>query len=152
MPHPRDPSVIGDGKKPATRHGFKDATTDFALIRRWWEYMPTCNIGLPTGIAFDAIDVDPRSGGAASWMAICDKPTLPNCHGRVTTANGGFHLYVEPTGGGNRAGIYPGIDYRGVGGYVVAPPSTLDARARSWSWSVYPSPTIIPARKEAAGQ
>ena len=27
-------------KTPATEHGVKDATTDPALIRRWWEESP----------------------------------------------------------------------------------------------------------------
>jgi hypothetical protein len=31
------------GKAPATRHGFRDATTDAKQIRRWWERQPgTC--------------------------------------------------------------------------------------------------------------
>jgi hypothetical protein len=37
------------GKEPACEHGFKDATTDAARIREWWEGQPTANIGLPTG-------------------------------------------------------------------------------------------------------
>lgn len=149
--HPRT-GEVSDGKKPATRNGFKQATTDFEQIRKWWAYNPQLNIGIATGVGFDVIDVDPPAG-AVSWMKICDSPKLPNCHGRVSTPSGGFHLYVEPTGSGNRTGIYPGIDYRGVGGYVVAPPSVERDRVHTWGWGVYPSPLIIPSRqKEAVGQ
>lgn len=148
--HPRT-GVVSDGKKPATKHGFQEATLDFNLIRTWWNYNPRLNIGIATGVAFDVIDVDPPAG-AVSWMTVCDRPNIPNAHGRVGTPSGGFHLYIEPTGGGNRTNFYPGIDYRGVGGYVVAPPSVERDRVHTWSWGVYPSPTIIPARKAVVGQ
>lgn len=45
-------------KQPATRHGFKDATTDPDRIRTWWTRHPDHNIGLPIGLAFDVIDVE----------------------------------------------------------------------------------------------
>lgn len=129
-------------KVPATPHGFKDATLDVDRIKRYWSAVPDANIGLPTGIAFDVIDID-LPDGPAQWA---EGTNVPDTHGRVSTANGGFHIYVKPTGGGNRARFLPGIDYRGAGGYVVAPPSWLGERARSWSWVVKPSPQIMGAR------
>jgi len=135
-------------KQPATRHGFHDATTDPIRIAAWWTTHPDCNIGLPTGHAFDVIDID-APDGMHSYLSIINKEDqrtgrgqIPECHGQVATSSGGMHLYIKPTGKGNSAGIRPGIDYRGIGGYVVAPPSTLGPRGRSWSWTVKPSPVV----------
>lgn len=139
-------------KRPATRNGFKNATTDSERIRAWWTRHPDHNIGLATGHDFDVIDVDVPKGVASYMELLADTDpatsvgTLPDVHGQVATASGGIHLYIPATGDGNRAGILPGIDYRGLGGYVVAPPSTLGELGRSWSWVIKPSPTLTAAR------
>lgn len=132
-------------KQPATRNGFKDATTDPDRVRVWWERHPDSNIGLPTGIRFDVIDIDVPHG-PTSFSELIDDGLVPDVHGQVATSSGGLHLYIPPTGDGNRAGIEPGIDYRGAGGYVVAPPSTLGERGRAWSWITQPSPAIAAAK------
>ena len=36
-------------KVPATAHGLKDATTDPAMIERWWQQDPQFNIAVATG-------------------------------------------------------------------------------------------------------
>ena len=36
-------------KVPLTRNGCKDATTDAAQIKAWWQKYPNANIGLATG-------------------------------------------------------------------------------------------------------
>jgi hypothetical protein len=138
-------------KQPATPHGFKDATTDQDQIRAWWTRTPDANIGLPTGHAFDVIDIDVPDG-THSYIALraqedpnTGRGPIPDTHGHVATASGGIHLYVKPTGEGNTARIWPGIDHRGIGGYVVAPPSTLGQPGRAWSWTIAPSPTLTKA-------
>lgn len=132
-------------KQPATRHGFKDATTDPGRVKLWWDRHPDSNIGLPTGLAFDVIDFDPPIG-SYSYLELF--PDLPDVHGQTATASGGIHLYVKPSGRGNRAGLRPGVDWRGQGGYVVGPPSTLGTLGRSWSWTTRPSPIITSATQE----
>ncbi|MCK0174785.1 bifunctional DNA primase/polymerase [Mycolicibacterium sp. F2034L] len=136
-------------KQPATRNGFKDATTDPDRVRRWWERHPDSNIGLPTGHTFDVIDIDVPAGPASFAQLLADD-AVPDVHGQVATASGGLHLYIPATGEGNKAGIEPGIDYRGAGGYVVAPPSWLGERGRSWSWITAPSPRLTQPREVAA--
>ena len=142
---------VSDGKKPATMHGFKDATNDVGRIAQWWRAHPHHNIGLPTGHAFDVIDVDLPDGPVAFDRLLADVDpdtgigSLPDCHGWAMTSGGGWHLYIVPTGDINGTGILPGIDYRGLGGYVVAPPSALNSGA-AWRWKHKPSPVIRGAR------
>jgi hypothetical protein len=123
------------GKQPATRNGFKDATTNTTLIAAWWADQPACNIGLPTGHQFDVVDVDGHDGINSIYFG--DDPLYEslNILGKAfTTRDGGVHLYVPPTGLGNKAALYPGVDYRGQGGYVIAPPS-VGENGRRYRWA-----------------
>jgi hypothetical protein len=123
--------LLPGSKTPATRHGFKDGSADTGVINAWWKSMPEANIGLPTGEAFDVIDVD-APAGYRSYLAMLDADVIPDVHGKVFTRSSGLHLYVTPTGERNSAGLMPGIDYRGNGGYVVAPPSIVECRRYEW--------------------
>ncbi|MBX6357026.1 MAG: bifunctional DNA primase/polymerase [Micromonosporaceae bacterium] len=97
--------------------GLHDASTDPARIDAWWSTWPTANIGLRTGVACDVCDIDTPEGlRAVQHLLGGDLPT-------VRTGSGGYHVYLAPTGAGNRARLLPGVDWRGAGGYVVAPPS-----------------------------
>jgi hypothetical protein len=49
-------------KHPRTEHGVKDATTDEALIKKWWKRWPEANIGIALGDGVFVLDVDPRAG------------------------------------------------------------------------------------------
>ncbi len=131
-------------------HGCKDATTDLDRIRRWWTDRPTCNIGLATGHRFDVLDVD-TPAGIWSWADFRDSPNRPDIHGIAGTPSSGLHVYLAASGGGNLAGFKPGLDYRGVGGYVVAPPS-VRADGGRYRWRIHPSPALTgePAHLERA--
>jgi hypothetical protein len=122
----RDPGCGQVGKHPLgslVPHGVKDATSNRARILAWWTRHPQANIGLATGHAFDVLDVD----GPAGAQAIRE---LAATHGfqssgpLVRTGGGGWHSYLAPTGLGNvRPAGLEHVDWRGRGGYVVAPPS-----------------------------
>jgi hypothetical protein len=135
--------LVPGGKTPLTRRGFHDATTDQRQIREWWGedgMDPECNIGLPTGVRFDVIDVDyRRHPNAMRTWAVIEQDFV--VHGMVSTP-GGMHFYVMPTG--DESGVGPGgiagLDYRGEGGYVVAPPSVRPDGRYAW-WSP-PSPML----------
>ncbi len=114
--------VEAGGKKPASRHGVLDATDNVDAVTEHWRRNPQHNIGLACGVRFDCWDVDPPMG-ASSLERLRAEGIIPATIARVYTPRGGYHLYVPVTGDGNAAGVLPGIDYRGKGGYVVAPPS-----------------------------
>lgn len=142
---PKSPAI----PKRKGGNGFKDATTDMDRIAAWWERHPTHNIGLATGHMFDVIDIDtkdadgkPSTDGVQSFIECLAAQRLPDVHGIAVTASGGMHLYRPATGKGNFTALYKGIDYRGLGGYVVAPPSTLGKPGRDYAWLTKPSPII----------
>lgn len=117
---------------PGSR-GFKDATTDEAIIAAWWADTPRANIGMPTGRIWDAVDIDAPQG---PW-SLARNPDLFDrlraaALGEVLTPSGGWHWYLPPEVK-STAGILPGVDLRGVGGYVVIPPSQVDGRHYRWA-------------------
>jgi hypothetical protein len=125
--------VVPRGKVPHrfAPHGFKDATTVMGVVQAWWRAVPDLNIGLATGHGFDVLDVDGPDGMAALDAACADRESVdgPTCR----TGGGGHHVYVAPTGIGNKAGLLAKVDWRGLGGYVVAPPS-VHASGRTYEW------------------
>jgi hypothetical protein len=129
---------------PGSR-GFKDATTDLDRIRAWWSETPTANIGVPTGHGFDVIDVDPPEG-PLSIVTLREARQVPEVIGKVITPRCGDHLYIRSTGDGNGTRLLPGVDYRGLGGYVVAPPS-VGANGARYTWV---RPLDLAALAEAA--
>jgi hypothetical protein len=101
-------------------HGVKDATTNRARVLAWWTSHSLANIGLATGHTFDVLDVD----GEQAIRAFAAEHGLHSSGPLVRTGGGGWHYYLAPTGLGNtRPRDLEGVDWRGRGGYVVAPPS-----------------------------
>jgi hypothetical protein len=120
---PRGPSCDRPAKHPLVRHGLHDASTQAAQLERWWRRWPHANLGLATGIIFDALDVDGPAGLAAlRQLARTVGLRLP---GPVAwTGGGGWHYWFRPTGLGNRPPRdLAHVDWRGRGGAVLAPPS-----------------------------
>ncbi|MGH8878460.1 MAG: bifunctional DNA primase/polymerase [Stackebrandtia sp.] len=124
-------------------HGFHDATTAPDVIAAWWMRQPRANIGLPTGTAFDVIDVD-GPPGYASLAELEAAGKLPPRLAQVQTPGDpgadpprppGIHYYIAATGDGCATGIAPGLDYRGAGGYVAVPPSHGPSGGL-YSWAV----------------
>jgi O-acetyl-ADP-ribose deacetylase (regulator of RNase III) len=111
-------------------HGVKDASSDPTVVTWWWRRFPQANIGLATGVVFDALDVDGPDGTAALRAFAAQALELPRGP-LVRTGSGGWHLYLAPTGLGNPSprGLAH-VDWRGRGGYVVAPPSQHASGAR----------------------
>src|SRR5262245_13320754 len=129
------------GKRPLgllAPHGLKDATTDADQIRRWWTAQPDANIGIPTGIAFDVGDFD-TADAVKRFQALCPEHNLDARKlTRIATGRGGRHVLWAPTGIGNRAGVIPGMDWRGKGGYIVAPGS-IHPNGEVYRWVTQPN-------------
>jgi hypothetical protein len=105
-------------KRPLTGHGFKDATTDKAIITEYWARWPEALIGVPTGINFDVVDLDLQHEAAQRWYAEHPLP-LTRSH---QTRSGGLHLLFKPDAAVKCTTnvIAPHVDTpRGRGGYVV---------------------------------
>ena len=118
-------------KVPAVVDGCKAATTERTTIERWWDKNPQYNIGIATGnkssglVVID-LDVD-KNKGIDGYDVLRD---WQNKHGKLPetwqsiTGRGGYHyFYKDAIVHSNRVGLYEGVDIRGEGGYIVAPPS-----------------------------
>jgi hypothetical protein len=138
--------VAGKAKHPLSRHGVRDASVEEPQIRRWWLRWPDANVGIATGAPSDLVVVDvdlERSGGESLQVLSAGGWHLPPSL-QVWTGGGGFHRYyrrpaglVVPNTAGRLPNVsepLPGIDLRGDGGYVVAPPS-VHASGRSYRWA-----------------
>jgi len=105
-----------------------------AEVTKWWTDNPEYNLGVVTGLVSNltVVDFDVKNGLSAK---INDLPqTL-----KVKTPSGGFHLYYkyEPSlrTGVDIFGDMSGVDIRNDGGYVVAPPSVIEAGAYKVAFS-----------------
>jgi hypothetical protein len=115
--------------------GLYDATVDADRVRAVWVGCPDANVALRCGLAFDVLDVDAHHGGFDTLAELVGgDDVLVACGPCARTPNGGAHFYYLPTGYPNRVGIAPGLDWRGDGGYVAAPPSVT--RDGTYTWHV----------------
>jgi putative DNA primase/helicase len=122
-------------KEPLTKNGWKDATRDEGQILRWWDRWPDANIGVacgPSGIAVLDIDAkagaDPREviaglgldGYPTVWTGEAGAPDADNPNSLEGVR--GAHVYFRSDLSTCKTTV-PGVEIRGGGGYVLAPPS-----------------------------
>jgi hypothetical protein len=129
------------GKHPRLRGWQRLAAVDPAVVGKWWRRWPQANLGLATGRRFDVLDLDGQQGVEALRAVVSITPTEhPGPVAR--TGGGGWHLLYAPTGLGNRVRLLSGVDWRGRGGLIVAPPSQHTSGTR-YTW-VRPLTTTLP--------
>lgn len=127
--------LVLNGKNPACTHGLKDGTTDPKKIASF----PAGNVGIVTGKrsgrhGLTVIDIDQPA--LDLWHRLMSNPInyIPPYVPTVRTRSGGLHLYFaydeRMRTGSNR--LAQGIDVRSDGGYVVAPPSTINGQSYTW--------------------
>lgn len=103
-------------------------------MERWFASGNFRNIGVCTGRLSQllVVDIDPRHDGERSERSL----GLQRRDASVITGTGGVHYYYRYGGNGfrNAAGRWPGIDFRGEGGYVAAPPSIHPDTQQEYRW------------------
>lgn len=123
------------------------ATTDPATITAWWTEQPADGVSIVTGeaSAIFVVDVDPRHGGDDTLADLeATHEPLPDTV-RCLTGGGGTHHYFRMPDGvriRNDAGISlgPGLDVRGDGGQVVAPPTLHPETGIAYTWDLEADP------------
>src|SRR5271157_67749 len=134
-------------KEPRLKKWTKKATTDASLVRDWFERWSGSNLGIVSGKGLVVLDVDPKNGGTESLahLIATHGPLPPTPEAR--TGSGGTHYFFSVDQGiavANRAGFQPGLDIRGDGGYVVAPPSVHPSTGAEYEWVRHPDQGIAP--------
>lgn len=113
-------------KVPATSNGLHDARRDEQAIIACWLQYPNLNVGIRTGAesGIVVIDID-GDEGYESLSQLEKRYGIMPVTASVKTPRGGQHLYFRHPGVEvrNAVALVPGIDFRGDGGYVLAPPS-----------------------------
>jgi hypothetical protein len=130
----RDGDCESPGKHPRTRQGLTDAGADPHVIAGWWRRWPVANIAVRTG-ELVVLDIDGEPGGRSLHDLEALHAPLPTT--RVATSARGVHLYFRAAGaevGSSIGRVAAGVDVRGRGGYIVAPP-TRHARGIDYRWA-----------------
>ncbi len=100
------------------------------------------NIGIAPGPRQIVLDIDPRSGGDDSFDLLMVEHGKPLDTPHVMTGGGGDHYYFSlPAGvnlpaGGSLVNLgFPGVEWKTLGGQVVAPPS-IHASGNAYEWEI----------------
>jgi len=129
------------------KNGRNSAVTDAKEVERIWRDAHAANIGACTDNIV-ALDVDPRHGGDETLKALeAEYGPLPRTW-RSLTGGGGEHIFFRQPEGekirNSSGSIGPGIDVRGVGGYILAPGSVhISGRTYEWNVDYHPDETAV---------
>lgn len=125
-------------KRPLIAAWQHAATTDPDKITAWFRKWPQANIGVATGAGSKVyvLDVDLKTDGIASFERLkADLELPPTLTAR--SGSGGYHYYfrhpLKAEIGNSTSKLGPGLDIRGDGGFVVAPPS-MHACGQRYEW------------------
>jgi replicative DNA helicase len=137
------------GKHPADVPRWQEAaTTDVELIGEWWRRWPAHGVGIATGRSSGlwVLDVDvsgDKRGDETLADLVATYGPLPDTV-EVVTGSGGRHLYFawpdDAEIRNDQAGrLGPGLDVRGEGGQVLAPP-TIHPNGTPYAWEASGDP------------
>lgn len=132
----------GRDKRPLTERGFHDATTDPAVIAEWWRKSPRANIGV--AVPDDVIVLDLDDGDEGVRLLAAFDHEIPATVTGVTSKGYHFWFRVPDEWVGRvipRTSIFPKIDVRAPGSYVIVPPSVHET-GKIYRWKVPPTPGL----------
>ncbi len=113
---------------------YQDIRATAQEIKAWWDKWPEANVGIVTGTisGIVVVDIDTEDGYEAIQEYIPDGMKVP-----TVKSPGGWHLYFKaPTQSiSNNTKKIPGCDFRGDGGYIVAPPS-INSEKEEYTWII----------------
>jgi hypothetical protein len=142
---PRGRQCTSPGKHPRLPHGVLEASSEPAQLGEWWQRWPDANVGIATGPRSGIYVVDLDGPAAVEAWAATGIPS----GWQSRTGNGVHHVYALADDLPNTAGkIAVGIDTRGAGGYIVAPPSVHYRRLDRYAW-IHRDGTAPPALPDA---
>ena len=122
---------VGQDKKPLIQwKEFQERKPTEEEVKGWFSNLGVTGIGIVTGKISGIIVLDAEAGADISGLKIPKTPT-------VTTGGGGAHYWLkydskEKIANGVR--VFPLIDIRGEGGYIIAPPS-LHPTGKLYQWA-----------------
>ncbi len=113
--------------RPLVPNGVKNSSVDGEVLRDWVNRGVGCNWCIACGFPCTdgsgylwCLDVDPRNGGDETLGMLEAKfGKLPETV-REVTCNGGYHYFFKSRGPVSCGVIGPGLDRKGLGGYVVS--------------------------------
>lgn len=144
------PLIPGD-KRPAIE-GWREAAQahDAEAVESAWTERPECNIGIAMGKGLFALDFDTHDSDGLMTLMDWERAhgELPETCQSLTPTGGMHYIYKSGAVVRNSANGDIGVDVRGDGGYIVAPPSVHPGTGTAYEWEVPPD-ELAPA--EATG-
>lgn len=123
---------LAPGRKPPHKMlgptgGVHLATADARVIAGWWRADKTANVGVACGRVSRLVvfDLDVKHGDGPAEFAEHLGSYIPQ-DVTAATPSGGQHIWLRLPAGMNfrgKQGLYPNVDVKADGGYVVAAPS-----------------------------
>lgn len=115
-------------KRPLVNAWQQIATTDSAQVTSWWQQWPDALPAIVPGMTGHVVvDIDRHEGKPDGMMSALHAGAPLGADVQRTSLSGlGSHLWFQGDSP-SAVGVLPGVDLRGVGGYVVVPYDLPDA-------------------------